>query len=355
VRLAPHPGGRELGQAREAEQALGHLRLSREEALAPQSDLLDQPPHEDVGPPFLHHRGGALVELEESLDPLPCLGLELRAVEGGLASRDHVELAPPRDRRQPRQVARAQLNRRSGQGTGGGGGVVGVGEHPQPGDRVAHLGPLEERRRPGEVERDPPLFHRRGDCAALFGGVGDEDADLLGGGAAGDQVLDRPRHRLGLGTLVGAAPEAQPRGAEALLKEDPLAAGVDLVEPLLVGTRLQREDLVRVVGGKRPQHRPLGRPRLLELVNHQVSEALGDLPAHVGALDQQAVEGEEDVAAVEAAGLGEDAVVGGVELGELELTTLGLPARLVGRLGRLRPFGERRRSDPFRLQPVDPG
>jgi hypothetical protein len=59
---------------------------------------------------------------------------------------------------------------------------------------------------------------------------------------------------------------------------------------------------------------------------------------------------------IETAGLGEDPVVGGVELGELELAARRLPLGLVGGAGllRLRPLGERRRPDPFRLQPVDP-
>ena len=40
------------------------------------------------------------------------------------------------------------------------GGVVGIGEHPQPGDRVADLGAAEERRRARQVERDAALLHR---------------------------------------------------------------------------------------------------------------------------------------------------------------------------------------------------
>jgi hypothetical protein len=80
VRLAPRPGGCQLGQAREPEQTLGDLRLSGEEALAPQPDPLDQAPHEDVGAALLHRRCRGVVELEEGLDPLPRLGLELGAV-----------------------------------------------------------------------------------------------------------------------------------------------------------------------------------------------------------------------------------------------------------------------------------
>ena len=167
VRLAPRPGGRQLGQPREPEQALGHLGLGGEEALAAQADALDQPPHEDVGAALLHRRRGGVVELEEGLDPLPRLGLELGAVEGRLAGGDHVLLAPPRDRRQPRQVAGAQLDRRPRQRPRHRRRVAGVGERPQPGDRVAHLGPLEEGGGAGEVEGDAALLHRRRDRAAL--------------------------------------------------------------------------------------------------------------------------------------------------------------------------------------------
>ena len=94
---------------------------------------------------------------------------------------------------------------------------------------------------------------------------------------------------------------------------------------------------------------------LLELVDHQVLETVGDLEADIGALGEHAVEGEEDVAAVEAARLGEDPVVGRVELGELELTPRGLPGGLVRRLLRLPgPQLQPRRADPFGLQRVDP-
>ena len=163
--LTPRPGGRQLGQARERQQPLGHLGLGGEEPLPAQSHPLDQPPHEDVGTPLLQRRRRGAVELQEGLDPLPRLGLDLGAVERRLAGGDHVQLAPPCDRRQPRQVARAQLDRRPCQRPGRGRRVVGVGEHPQPGDRVAHLGPLEEGGRTGEVERDAPLLHRRRDRA----------------------------------------------------------------------------------------------------------------------------------------------------------------------------------------------
>ena len=170
VRFAAGPGRRQLGQPREAEQPLSHLGLGGEQALAPQADPLDQPPHEDVGAPLLHRRRGFAVELQEGLDPLPRLRLDLGAFQRRLAGRDHVELAAPGDRRQPGQVGGAQLDRGPGQRARRGRRVVGVGEHPQPGDRVADLGTLEERRRPGHVEGDPTLLHRRRDATALHRG-----------------------------------------------------------------------------------------------------------------------------------------------------------------------------------------
>ena len=112
VGLPSRPDSRQLGQSREAEQSLGHLGLGGEEALATQSDPLDEPPDEDVGPAFLHRRRGFPVELEEGLDALATLRRDLRALQGGLAGRDHVDLAAPGDRRQPRQIRRAQLDRR---------------------------------------------------------------------------------------------------------------------------------------------------------------------------------------------------------------------------------------------------
>ena len=134
-------------------------------------------------------------------------------------------------------------------------------------------------------------------------------------GAAGEQVLDLARRRLRLGALVGALPEAQLRLAEAALEDDRVAVGVEVAVPAPRGpssslARLEREHLVRVVARQPLEQRPLGRRRLLQLVDHHLGEARGDPRPHVGPLDQQAVEREEDVAAVEAPRLGEDPVVG---------------------------------------------
>src|SRR6185312_17524876 len=106
-------------------------------------------------------------------------------------------------------------------------------------------------------EGDAALLHRRGDRAALAGRVGEEDGDPVGGGSAGEQVLDLARRRLRLGALAGALPEAHPRLAEAAFEDDRVAIGVEVAVPALErgvalhgGARIEREQLVRIVGGE---------------------------------------------------------------------------------------------------------
>ena len=298
VRLPARPGGRQLGQAREPQQPLRHLGLCGEEALPPQPHSLDQPSHEDVGATLLHRRVGGAVELEERLDSLPCLGLDLWAVERSLAGRDHVELAPPRNGRQTRQVTRAKLYRRTGQGPGSGCRIFGVGEHPQPGDRVADLGPLEQRRRSREVEGDAPLLHRRRDVPALANRVLDESADRFRTCSVSDQVLGLPRHRLSLRPLVCALPEADPGVRSRRSKERTSASGWTdedhargaaagaLTHPPGARRRLRAlfdcVEMIRVVGGQLGEDCSLGLGGLLQLVDHQVGEAGRDLGAEVG-------------------------------------------------------------------------
>ena len=83
-------------------------------------------------------------------------GRELRALERGLQRRDHVELAPPRDRRAPRQVAGAQLDRRPGQRADDRRGVAGVGQHRAA--RRARRGPRDAgRSAPSPAKRNGTL------------------------------------------------------------------------------------------------------------------------------------------------------------------------------------------------------
>src|SRR5262249_42752298 len=113
-----------------------------------------------------------------------------------------------------------------------------------------YLGPLEQRRRSGEVEGDAALLHRRGDGTAVVGGVGDENADRLRVSAAGEQLLGLAGDGLRLRALVAAAPEVDLRGTKAVLKLDLLGGGVEAAEPIRGRAGpLQRAELVLVVLG----------------------------------------------------------------------------------------------------------
>ena len=93
-------------------------------------------------------------------------------------------------------------------------GVGRVGEQAQPGDHVAHLRPLEEGAGAGEPERDAPLLERGGDASARLAPARGTAITQISLGlhlAGGEQLLDVARDRLGLGPLVRAAPEADPR------------------------------------------------------------------------------------------------------------------------------------------------
>ena len=103
-------------------------------------------------------------------------GLSERRLEG----RDHVELATPGDRGAARQVDRAKLDRRTGHRPHHRRRVGRIGEHPQPGEHVADLGPLEERRVAREPERHPALLERRRHQARLAPAGADDHADGLG-------------------------------------------------------------------------------------------------------------------------------------------------------------------------------
>jgi hypothetical protein len=179
-----------------------------EQALAPEPDALDQPPDEDVGGELPHRAGGRVVEVQEPADAVAGLWRDLRRLERGLQGRDHVELAPARDRRAARQVDRAQLDRRPAERPDGRGRVGGVGEQAQPGDHVADLRALEERAALDQAEGDAALLQGGGDRPRPGATVRDRDADPIDGDLLGRQRrLDLARHRLGLGAIVGAAPE----------------------------------------------------------------------------------------------------------------------------------------------------
>lgn len=63
MRFAAGPGGRQLGQPGERQEALGNLRLGGKEPLATQPDPLYQAAHKDVRTALLKCRRRGAVEL----------------------------------------------------------------------------------------------------------------------------------------------------------------------------------------------------------------------------------------------------------------------------------------------------
>ena len=207
LRRAAHVGGRQLAEAGQVEQALDDVGLGGEELLAAQAQALDQAVHEQVGARRVQRRGGGAVELEEAEDPVAGLRRDLRGLGCRHQGRDHVDLAPPRDLGAAGDVHRAQVDRLAGERAHDRPGVARVGEQPQPREHVADLGPLEERRRPDDPERQRALLQGHRDGLALAAHGADEHADRLGLDAlVGDQPLDLDRDALGLSALAGAAP-----------------------------------------------------------------------------------------------------------------------------------------------------
>ena len=340
VRFAPRPGGGQLGQPREPEQPLGHLRLGGEEALAAQPDPLDQPPHEDVGAALLHRRRGFAVELEEGLDPLARLGRDLRALQRRLAGGDHVDLAPPGDRRQPRQVGRAQLDRRPGQRPRRRGRVVRGRRAPAA---------RRSRRAPRAAGRAPPGRRGGRGCRAPPSPPRPARPWLPG---------RRPARRsppAGCRSPAGARPRGRPpapaparscsarsaAAARGTAARGRWTARRPAVEPR--GTRRPGRARPRLAAparrawfgfsaGERREDRPLGRGRVLELVDHQVREAgRRSRRGRPVARARSLLRVRKTSPSVEVAGLGEDAVVGGAELGQFGLGRLGAGLQLVDR------------------------
>ena len=84
--------------------------------------------------------------------------------------RGHVQLAPPRQLGQARDVHRVQPHRRARHHAHRGARVGRVGQQPQPGQQVAHLGALEVRGRAVQAEGQRPLLQRRAHHRAVAHG-----------------------------------------------------------------------------------------------------------------------------------------------------------------------------------------
>ena len=128
------------------------------------------------------------------------------------------------------------------------------------------------------------------------------------------------------------------RGSRQRCSSGSAPLGVHRVEPALgrgrLGAALQREDLAGVVGGERfddRELRPASPPRARRPSAWRKRSAISRRTSGRSTSRQS---GRGRRRPVEAAGLGEDAVVGGVELGELELAAGRLALGLVGGLGR---------------------
>ena len=95
----------------------------------------------------VERRGRRLAQVEETLDALARVGRHLRQLDRERERGDHVELAPPRDLDHAREIGLAQLDRRARERAHDRGGVVRFDQQARPGEHVAHLRALQERRR----------------------------------------------------------------------------------------------------------------------------------------------------------------------------------------------------------------
>ena len=240
-------------------------------------------------------------------------------------------------------------------------------------------GRLEERGRPDDAEGDAALLHRRRDRVAVAGRLVDDDADSLGPEprrrsgarprapppAPGRARCEQRQKRTGASASAarpGFSSRSSIRGdhrargvgdvlpaAKGAVEDDDVGVGMQVAKPgggaAAPGPRrgvvVQRAEEVGGVGAELGEQRPAGEGRVLELVDHQVAEAAGDLAPHVGALGEQAAQRQDHVAGVEAVGGGEDPVVLGVEVGELALAPRRLARGLVA--GRACPLARPRR------------
>ena len=113
---------------------------------------------------------------------------------------------------------------------------------------------------------------------------------------------------------------------------------------------------VRPIPAERIEQPRVGGGRVLELVGHDVPEARPHLIGDVGALGDQPRCLDHQVARVQAPRVAQDAVVAGVELGELDLAPRALTLRRAARLAIARrgPVAQALRAHALQLQQVDP-
>ena len=201
-------GAGQLAETGEVDEPLDDVGLRGEDLLAAQPEPVDEAVDEEVGPRAVERLRRLAVQAQERVDVLARLGRKLRRLGRRAQRRDHVELAPPRDLHDARDVDRAQRDRRAGERAHDRAGVGRVGEQAQPGEHVAHLGLGEEVGLADGAQRDRALLEGERDLAPLVARRAHDDADPLRRAAAAHEPLDLGGDRLRLGAVVGGAPEA---------------------------------------------------------------------------------------------------------------------------------------------------
>ncbi len=171
---------RQLPEPRQRAQPVDDIGLRREQLLAAKTEAVNQTMDVQVRAGRVDRGQRGAVELQEHADPLAGLRRDLRRFGCGGERGDHVELPPAGDLGATGDVDCAQFDRCPGQRADDGARVRRVREQSQPGEHVADLGALEERRLADEAVRDSSLLEGDRNCLALARRGGDEHRHRAG-------------------------------------------------------------------------------------------------------------------------------------------------------------------------------
>ena len=150
--------------ARQLDEPLDDVGLRGEQLLAAQPEAVDEPVDEEVGPRRVERGGRRRWSLRKREDALARLGRQLRRLGRG---DERATMSSLRRRPRSGRSARGRPTRSSIGGRASARTTApasdGVDEQPQPGEHVADLGALEERRRADEPVGQRALLERDGD------------------------------------------------------------------------------------------------------------------------------------------------------------------------------------------------